>query len=155
MRPIAEHQVEALKLFLHRGRRIVPLFCLITGCLFAPGLSAQPAPTAKKPAPAHSANRFLFIVDISTSMEKHRNDELDVVDEILRSSANGQLHRGDSIGVWTFNADVYTGNMPLQVWLPEQRQEIALRTEEFIREQTYRKSSRFDKIGRASCRERV
>jgi hypothetical protein len=144
MRPIVEHRVEVPDQFFHRCHRVLPLLCLLAGCLFAPGLSAQPAAAPKKPAPAQSANRFLFIVDTSTSMEKHRDDELDVVDEILRSSANGQLHRGDSIGVWTFNAEIYTGNMPLQVWLPEQRQEIALRTEEFIREQTYRKTSRFD-----------
>lgn len=144
MRPIVEHQVEALNQFLHRGHRVLPLLCLLAGCLFAPGLSAQPAPAPKKPAPARSANRFLFIVDISSSMQKNRDNELDVVDEILRSNANGQLHQGDSIGVWTFNTEVFTGNMPLQVWLPEQRREIALRTEEFIREQNYRKASRFD-----------
>jgi hypothetical protein len=120
---------------------------MLAGCLLAPGLSAQPAAAyaPKKPAPAaKQGNRFLFIVDVSSSMEKHRDEELSVVDEILRSNANGQLHQNDTIGVWTFNTEIFTGNLPLQVWLPEQRQEIALRTEEFIREQPFRKKSRFD-----------
>ncbi len=145
MRPIVEHQAAKSKLFLHRHLRVLPLVCLLAGCLFVPGSFAQPASAPKKPAPAAKpGNRFLFIVDTSSSMEKHRDEELNVVDEILRSNANGQLHQGDSIGVWTFNTEVYTGNMPLQVWLPDERKEIALRVEEFIREQAFLKKSRFE-----------
>ncbi len=101
-----------------------------------PGLSAQ------TPAPAPlSSNRFLFVVDISAPMRKHTAAIVGVVKDILGSSASGQLHDGDSIGVWTFNEDVYTGNLPLQTWTAEDNEEITLRIGEFLRQQDFGKKS--------------
>ena len=72
-------------------------------------------------------------------MHDHSAQAVDVVAKIMRSSANGQLHSGDSIAVWTFNSDVYTGNLPLQTWTVEDRDEITLRLMEFLRRQHYEK----------------
>ena len=77
-------------------------------------LDAPPTATPNIPPAVLSSNRFLFVVDISAAMGKHTQDIADVVESVLRSSASGQLHDGDSIGVWTFNEDVYTGQLPLQ-----------------------------------------
>ena len=111
--------------------------------VFAPNVPAQ---TPKKPAaaPAVPDNRFLFIVDTSASMKRHQKDVEEAVYDILLSSASGQMHRGDSIGVWTFNADVYTGNMPLQSWEPSKQEEIALRMADFLQRQTYGRTSHLD-----------
>ncbi len=115
--------------------------------LFAlvPGLGAQDKPVPESaPAPADSTNRFLFVLDTSAFMRKHTQDAVNVVETILRSSASGQLHKGDTIGVWTFNDDVYTGAMPLEMWSADDSEEIAMRIAEFIRQQDYGKSSRLD-----------
>jgi hypothetical protein len=109
--------------------------------------ASAPATTASTPAPAAeslSSNRFLFVVDTSAPMRQHLHDIIGVEETILRSAASGQLRNGDSIGVWTFNEDVYTGTMPLQTWSANDSEEIALRIAEFIRQQDFSKKSRLD-----------
>jgi hypothetical protein len=145
LRPRGRHEFRAFGL----AWRLAAGFLLISALAstLTPGLFAQtPAPaTSPAPAPAPlSSNRFLFVVDISKPMEKEVPDVVRVVNEILRSSASGQLHNGDSIGVWTFNEDVYTGNLPLQIWSEDDAEEITLRIGEFLRQQDYGKKSRLD-----------
>ncbi len=116
----------------------------LAACVFALNLPAQ---TPKKPAaaaPAAVDNRFLFIVDTSTSMKRHQKEVEEAVYDILLSSASGQMHRGDSIGVWTFNTDVYTGNIPLQTCEPDKQEEIAMRTAGFLQRQSYGRTSHLD-----------
>ncbi|HXC99271.1 MAG TPA: hypothetical protein VN048_08010, partial [Verrucomicrobiae bacterium] len=128
---------------------------LLAFLAFAPGVLAQnypavpstsdPAVATSAPAPeALSSNRFLFVVDTSAPMHQHLHDIIGVEESILRSSASGQLRNGDSIGVWTFNEDVYTGAMPLQIWSADDSEEITLRIAEFIRSQDFGKKSRLD-----------
>ena len=114
---------------------------------FVPRLVAETTPgtTPAAIAPATlSSNRFLFVVDISAGMRSHSADIRGAVETILRSSANGQLHPGDTIGVWTFNEDIHTGLLPLQTWVPQDSEEIILRTSEFLRQQHFDKRSRFN-----------
>jgi hypothetical protein len=130
-----------------RGSRFgLLLFAALLAILLAPGrLFAQaslPATNAAVEPP--STNRFLFVLDTSAVMRPHIADMVDVVEGIIRSSASGQLHNGDTIGVWTFNEDLYTGAMPLQTWSSDDTEEIALRIAEFIRQQDYVKKSRLD-----------
>jgi hypothetical protein len=125
----------------------------LAGCLAivlcATGLQAQNLPTPAIPYSALApttvtSNRFLFIVDTSAGMRSHVNDLVQAVLKVVRTSASGQMHSGDTIGVWTFNNDLYAGSIPLQTWAPEDAEEIALRTGEFLRQQRYEKNSRFD-----------
>src|ERR1035437_629860 len=58
----------------------------------------------------------------------------------------GQLQRGDTLGVWTFNDDLYTGRFPLQTWSPEAQQDIASRTLTFLKGQKHEKQANFDKV---------
>ena len=119
------------------------LISFLVVSLFAPKLFAQSKPT---PVTATiSDNRFLFIVDTSASMERHARDAQQLVTDILSSSASGQMHRGDTLGVWTFNSEVYTGTFPLQRWSPGDWWPIASHITEFLQQQHYGKKSRFDK----------
>ena len=77
-------------------------------------------------------------------MKKHAAEVSKAVDKIIRNSASGQLRRGDTLGMWTFNTDVYSGQYALQTWLPDNLDEISLLTEEFLKQQKYGKASRFD-----------
>ena len=36
----------------------------------------------------------------------------------------GQVEAGDTIGLWTFNEELYTGRFPLQTWLPPAQEDI-------------------------------
>jgi hypothetical protein len=106
---------------------------------FAPGLSAQTA--TAKPAPP---NRYLFIVDTSFSMHSRAMGVQTVVANLLLSGMNGQMRRGDTLGVWTFNEKLYAGRFPLQRWSPEARQVIAQYTLEYLAKQRYEKKTELD-----------
>src|SRR6185437_16751328 len=88
--------------------------------------------------------RFLFIIDVSSAMKKHQADELRVVHEILADSGAGQMHAGDTIGLWTFNQEVFS-DLPLQNVTPGNLQEIDDRTLNFLKHQRYAKSSHLDR----------
>jgi len=115
------------------------LFLAFAGAAFAPGLFAQTS--AAKPGPS---NRYLFIVDTSFSMYDRAMGVQTVVRNLLQSGMNGQLRRGDTLGVWTFNEKLYAGRLPLQRWTPEAQQIITLRTLEFLGKQHYEKTTALD-----------
>jgi hypothetical protein len=68
------------------------------------------------------------------------------VQDLLTSGMAGQLQRGDTLGVWTYNDDVYAGRFPLQKCSPEEQQGIAARTVTFLKGQKYEKQASFDKV---------
>jgi hypothetical protein len=131
------------------GALVLLLTCAALSC--TTGLQAQdnkaspaPAPAKKTATNAAPSNRFLFVVDTSSGMKKHAAETSKAVDSIIRNSASGQMRRGDTLGLWTFNTDLYTGLYPLQTWLPENLDEVALMTQEFLKQQKYGKACRFD-----------
>jgi hypothetical protein len=117
---------------------LAALFCLLAACFLPPRASAQTNHAhAKTNTPAPEGNRFLLIVDTSASMKSSAGDVLQAVDDIIQTSASGQMHRGDTFGVWTFNTQLYPGVLPLQTWSPESKNTIAARTEQFLKQQHY------------------
>lgn len=143
MRPNLSHHVKPAV----RGCRWSSIFLLFAFSLaFALPSTKLFAQAAAKPARASApSNRFLFIIDTSDSMKKLVPDVLETVDDVLRTSASGQLHRGDTVGVWTFNTEVYSGNIPMQIWAQEDKEEIEMRTSEFLKQQHFAKGSRLDR----------
>lgn len=99
---------------------------------------------AQNSAPANDANRFLIIIESSRAMRGQKDAVGKALEQILASRANGQLHRGDTLGVWTFNEDIYTGRFPLQVWSLEGERAITGGILEFVKGQPYEKNGRFD-----------
>lgn len=99
---------------------------------------------AQNPAPANDANRFLVIIETSRAMRGQKEAVGKALEQVLASRADGQLHRGDTLGVWTFNEDVYTGRFPLQVWSLEAGPTITGGILEFVKGQPYEKNGRFD-----------
>ncbi len=128
--------------WFHRGWLSAVLVAALTTGGLAPRAFAQNQTGAAAMPPSN--NRFLFIVDTSSGMKRQGDKERETVESILRSGFNGQLHAGDTIGVWTFNEDVYTGRLGLQQWTPGDSDEIVLRTTEFLRHQPFEKKSRLD-----------
>jgi hypothetical protein len=125
--------------FSLRTFRLICLVSLVL-CLFEPLLRAQNS----KP-PMLSSNRFLYVFDISAPMRKQTVAVQKAVQDMLESRASGQLHYGDTLGVWSFDAEVHAGFFPLQIWLPGQEQEISLRIGEYLKQQPVGKKSRPDK----------
>jgi hypothetical protein len=117
------------------------LICFVS--LSAGGLCAQPAAGQVAP-PAN--NRYLLIVDISRAMDARTRGTLKVVQELLKSDMSGQMKPGDTLGVWTYNADLYTGRFPLQRWSPDGQKAITSRLLTFLRGQKYEKAADLDKV---------
>jgi hypothetical protein len=104
--------------------------------------SAAQAP-AEKPGPS---NRWLFIIQTSHSMENRSENARQIAGILVLSGMNGQMRRGDTVGVWTFNQDLYAGVFPLQDFRPETARTTAQRVVAFLQEQKNEKSSHLEKV---------
>src|SRR5690349_15803827 len=60
--------------------------------------------------------RYLLVVETSRSMNHRSEGTIKTLANILFSGMVGQIQQGDTIGVWTYNKDLYTGRLPLQRW---------------------------------------
>jgi hypothetical protein len=90
-----------------------------------------------------SPNRFLFVFDTSSDMKDRIKAEQFEITQLLVTSMNGELHAGDSIGVWTFDQTLHAGQFPLATWSPDNASEIADSLNKFLREQHYSKATGF------------
>jgi len=104
-------------------------------------LPAQTAKPAERPL-----GRYLFIVETSSGMRRRAGAVQDTVQSLLRSDFNGQLRRGDTLGIWTFNEQLYAGQFPLQSWTLESRDAVTLAVDTFLKLQRYEKQTRLENI---------
>jgi hypothetical protein len=112
---------------------------LFTSIFPMPALRAQPAERAVP-------GRYLFIFDTSWTMKKRLPAVEKTLTSMLATSMGGQLHTGDTIGVWTFNQDLYPGDVPLQVWDPDAAATIAGNISKFVGSRKYENSTRFEAL---------
>jgi hypothetical protein len=84
-----------------------------------------------------NGNRFLFLIETSHAMKGRSAGIIAAVKDLLDSSMSGQLRRGDTLGIWTYNQKLYAGRFPLQQWSPESQRTVVTRVISFLQEQTY------------------
>jgi hypothetical protein len=123
--------------FLRRARIIAAV--LFAGIFLVPGLRAQPTEATVQ-------SRFLFVFETSGDMKSRVEATKKTLDTMLATSLNGQLHTGDSIGVWTFGQGLRPGDFPLQNWDPSDAVMIASNLTKFIGGQHYAKSAHFETL---------
>jgi hypothetical protein len=123
--------------FLRRARIIAAM--LFAGIILIPALRAQPTEATVQ-------SRFLFVFETSGDMKSRVEATKKTLDTMLATSLNGQLHAGDSIGVWTFGQDLRPGDFPLQNWDPSDAVMIASNLTKFIGAQHYAKSAHFEAL---------
>ena len=112
---------------------------LLAGIFLVPAVRAQPAVR-------NVDNRCLLIFDTSSDMKRRLPAVQKALGDILAASTNGQLHSGDTIGVWTFDQVLQTGQFPLQHWGPENAATIVSNINAFVGKQRYTKTTRFDAL---------
>jgi hypothetical protein len=120
-------------------RCVVMIAALLAGLVLIPGLSAQPTEQTVQ-------NRFLFVFDTSRDMKPRLEAVEKTLNTLLATSLSGQLHAGDSMGVWTFGQDLRPGDYPLQSWNPDRAVMIASNLVKFVDSQHYAKSTRFEAL---------
>jgi hypothetical protein len=112
------------------------LAVLLAAIFLVPALRAQPAEPTEP-------GRFLLVFDTSSDMKKRVDAVQKTLDTMMATSMGGQLHSGDSVGVWTFDQDLHMGEFPLQSWNPDNAATIAAAIGKFVGRQRYVKSTRF------------
>jgi hypothetical protein len=95
---------------------------------------------------AESPNRWLLIFDTSSSMHSRTKGTEDMLQDMLITGMHGQLHHGDTIGIWTFSDKLHAGEAPLQIWSPEMSQMIARHTLQYLENQRYGKSANLQAV---------
>jgi hypothetical protein len=129
-----------MKIFNHplgRGARVLAVLC--AGMFWSSTVPAQPEMNTVD-------SRFLFVFDTSSAMKSRVPRVQYAVERLFVSMMNGQLRSEDDIGVWTFNRELHTGELPLQRWLPQNAATISASITDFVAHQRYSKSTRFDSI---------
>jgi hypothetical protein len=116
---------------------------MLGGWLLMLSTTALDAQTTPTPAPS---NRYLLVVDTSRAMQTRAAGVQKAIQDLLATGMSGQMRRGDTLGVWTFNSELYKGLFPLQKWSPETKDEITLHVVSFLKEQKYEKRSNLDKV---------
>jgi hypothetical protein len=117
----------------------------VFAALFA-GIFLIPAARAQMSGERPVESRFLLVFDTSADMKKRVPAVQKVLDSLFLTSFIGQLQRGDSIGVWTFNHDLHTGQLPFTNWVPEESAMIAAGLKSFVEKQHYSKTTRFGSL---------
>jgi hypothetical protein len=119
-----------------RGR----LAAMLLAAIFSiPMLRAQPTEQTVQ-------SRFLFIFDTSKDMKPRLEGTDKALNIMLATSLSGQLHAGDSMGVWTFGQSLQTKGFPLENWDPDAAVSIASNLVKHVGKQSYAKSTRFEAL---------
>ena len=119
------------------GARIV--VALLAGLFLISKTHAQPAMQPVE-------NRFLLVFDTSSDMKKCLPAVERALNTLLSNNMRGQLHAGDSIGVWTFDREVRAGQFPLLLWVPKDAAMTASNIIRFVASQHYSKQTSFDAL---------
>jgi hypothetical protein len=95
---------------------------------------------------AAPGNRWLLIVETSRAMQRRAEAAQQVAGSLIFSGMNGQMHAGDTLGIWTFNESLHTGRVPLQDWTPENKQDLARMVFSFLKSQKNEKDGRLNSV---------
>jgi hypothetical protein len=96
-------------------------------------------------AAAQEENRFLFVIDTSSSMSSCSNAVVQDVVELLESDLKGEFRRGDTIGLWTYNDRLHP-EFPMEVWSRTDKDVIVADIAAFLEERRFGRRAHFDRI---------
>src|SRR4051812_27395641 len=87
-----------------------------------------------------SSHRYLLVIETSKAMQKRADSVLAIVNGLIASRFKEQLQPGDTIGVWTYNEELYAGKFPLQQWTPGGQKALASGLTTFLKGEKYEKT---------------
>jgi hypothetical protein len=100
---------------------------------------------ASVPAPAHG-NRYLIIVETSREMQRRLPGVQEVTKALIASGMDNQVRAGDTLGLWTYNADLHFGQFPLQTLTTKNLEQVSAKIEQFLGAQKFEKKPNLEKI---------
>jgi hypothetical protein len=106
-------------------------------------LAAPKTPKGSSLPPGH---RFLFVVETSATSLRLSYAVRQAVVDMIWSGLDGQMHPGDTYGLWTYNEEPRTGIFPMQTWTNTISLDLASQAGRFLRDQPYANRSRLDRL---------
>lgn len=107
-------------------------------------LTASAALTTAPKRGAVEGNRFLFVVDASSPMDRVQHAERQIVYDLIYSGVENRMQAGDTFGIWTFGPEVKAGVFPMQIWKPVHNADLAAQAGHFLKEQSSGRRSELD-----------
>lgn len=105
------------------------------------------------PSPITPDCRFLFVVDMSSAMQRAADGLYRTTHRLVASGLGGRMQEGDVFTVWTYADTVLTREFPLNAWTTDLNVALANRTHEFLAQQKFRGKSNlrpvFAELGQA------
>lgn len=102
----------------------------------------KPAPKPQPPP----GNRFLFVVETSTSSARLEHGGRQAVFDLIYSGMEGRMRGGDTYGIWTFSETVTAGAYPMQIWQPKEALNQASQAGRFLKTRTYEKEGKLEPV---------
>lgn len=144
-------------------RRLRRLGLWLLACSASVLFAAAPAPTKPVtkiapiapvgPSPITPDCRFLFVVDMSSTMQRTADGLYRTTHRLVASGLGGRMQEGDVFTVWTYADTVLTREFPLNAWTTDLNVALANRTHEFLAQQKFRGKSNlrpvFAELGQA------
>jgi hypothetical protein len=93
--------------------------------------------------PARSADRFLFIVDTSSSMKPLDNVVRETTFDFIYSGLHGHMTNGDTYGIWLVNNENDT-SFAMETWRPKYNVELGARASVHVKEHGFKGKARLD-----------
>jgi hypothetical protein len=89
-------------------------------------------------------NRFLFVIDNASAMKARRLGIEQAVNSLMESGMKGELRKGDTIGLWTYNDHLDT-DFPMEVWTERMKGAILSEVRGHLSRLRYEKRAHLEK----------
>lgn len=90
--------------------------------------------------------RWLLIFENSAAMKKRMPAVAVEVQKLFFTSMAGQMHAGDSLGVWTFDQTLHVGEFPLSIWQPDLAANTASNLVVFLNKRSFKGEVNFNAL---------
>lgn len=95
---------------------------------------------------ARAQDRWLLIFENSAAMKKRLPAMKVELQKLFSTSMAGQIHGGDSLGVWTVDQTLHVGEFPLSIWEPESAVTSASNLVAFLEKRSYKGEANFNAL---------
>ena len=91
-------------------------------------------------------DRWLLIFENSSAMKKRMPAVGVELQKLFFTSMGGEMHGGDSLGVWTFDKTLHVGEFPLSTWQPENAAQTSSNLLTFLNKRSFRGEVNFNAL---------
>ena len=91
-------------------------------------------------------DRWLLVFENSAAMKKRMPAVGLELNKLFFTSMAGEMHGGDSLGVWTFDQTLHVGEFPLSAWQPEQAANTASNLLVFLNKRSFKGGVNFNTL---------